>query len=557
MLPPLPDLAEELRRLDQAEGASSAPERTLRRRDFANPAAVSGPLLKPEKITLLPPPPTDSDTGPLGPPPLDAEGGLLVESSFELGGTLEAGVEENDLFSAMVERPPTETAEPPAGPAPVEQEARPPMSVPPAPRLQRSALPVPPEEHPRESRFTVSLDDLGEELKDLEIHAAPAREMPVPIEVVPSRRRSTQDEDDKEIEPGLLDALLRYRVPLREVAAFTRQVATMVAAGIPVHQILIHAAEGDKKSRLCPIVREVARRVSSGSSLSDAMRLFTGVFSPVYVGLIETGESSGHLHQIFQKLADLQEREVALRHRIQATLTYPVILLSVSVVGVMAFIYFVLPLMVDLFASLHLEMPWPTRMLLMSRFAIPVMLVTVLTGAVTGWLMRKSLRGFFNAHPDLEVRLAAIPLRMSTVGPVLEKLIAARVLYAMATMLESGLTLVPTLARVASVSGNAFFANRLERARLQLVAGATVYEALSVHRVFPPAALHLLSAGEEAADLPKMVRYVANYYEEEVGLALEHLVTVLEPAVMLGMGGLVAFVTLSSVLPTVQLLQNL
>ncbi|MBI3929437.1 MAG: type II secretion system F family protein [Armatimonadetes bacterium] len=337
---------------------------------------------------------------------------------------------------------------------------------------------------------------------------------------------------------------------------FTRQLAAMLSAGIQLHQALLFYAQGDT-SPLCQVMEKTAARLAAGSSLSQALRRHPAVFSPVYVGLVEVGESSGKLVHVFNRLADLLEKQVTMRKRVSAVLTYPAILLLISVLAMLSFLLFVLPMMAPIFESLRIPMPLATRILLASRIVIPVGGVILLLAAAVLWLARPWLRRYYREHPAALRRLHQVPLSMPVLGAVLLKLITARVLYSLATMLDAGLTLVSSLHRAAGVAGNAGIAARMEDATRDVIEGRSVAEALKRHRVFPSGAVQLISVGEESAGLNAMLRHIASIYDAEVELALMNLAAVVEPVIMVTMGALVAFVVLSAVLPTIYLLNNL
>lgn len=340
----------------------------------------------------------------------------------------------------------------------------------------------------------------------------------------------------------------------QDLAVVTRQLAAMLGAGIPIHSALEFCV--DYENSTAQALEEVANKVASGVSVSHALRQYPDVFDGVYVGLVQTGEMSGRLPEILEKLAELLERQVAMRQRLISTMTYPSVLGGVAILGVVGFVYFVLPLITPLFDSLGVDLPLPTRILLAFRTVLPYLAFWVLVMAL-GWrFFHKRIKNYLNSKPALKRKFDAIPVRAPLIGPTWEKIVTSRVLYAMATMVDVGIGMIQAMARSETAAGNSYVAYRMQRARLALTEGATVYESLSEARVFPEAALQLISVGEEAADLGRMFQYVANYYEEEVEYALDTLASLLEPMIMVVMGLVVGFICVSAALPTIQLLQN-
>ncbi|MEW6281882.1 MAG: type II secretion system F family protein, partial [Candidatus Eremiobacterota bacterium] len=351
----------------------------------------------------------------------------------------------------------------------------------------------------------------------------------------------------------------RYRVTPDDIVVFTRQFAAMVGSGLPLHQSLYFYGESDDETGMGPIIQEVADKVGEGTTLSGAMRLHPEVFSEVYVGLMAAGEATGMLSPILNKLADLQERNQKLRKKVISTFTYPALLLTVSGGCILAFLYFVLPMMVPLFSSLKVDLPWPTRVLLMVSEVVksPMFLVLLLGLPVLAFLFYPALKNLMTANPTRLRSLHRIPLDIPYVGRLLEKIVAARILFSLATLLDSGYALAACLEKCERVAGNAEVAFRIRKAREQLVEGCTAAECLGNNHVLPPGAVQMISVGEESAQLSEMVRKVAAVYEDDVELALMDLASLLEPMILIGMGLLVGFVVLAAVLPTVSLLNHL
>lgn len=348
----------------------------------------------------------------------------------------------------------------------------------------------------------------------------------------------------------------RYRVSGEELTIFTRQLATMLGSGIPLHQALLYygeASEGD----LPQVIRHVASQVASGHTFSNSMRLYPEIFSTIYVGLADMGEQSGQIVTAYRRLADLLERTTNMKKKVVSALTYPCVLLVVSLAAIFGFVYFVLPLMTPMFEMAGGEMPLPTKMLLSTRTILPYGTVLFILFMLLFWLSRPWRKRYLRNNPDKNRQLARIPLMIPVVSGIYNKLNTARILYSMSTMLDAGLTMTATLKRAAQASGNAFVTYRLDKATEQIMEGASLAEALQVYQVFPNGAIQMLAVGEESANLSNMVTHVADLYDSEVEMALNDIASVIEPLIMIVMGLVVGFIVLSAVLPTVQLIQNL
>ncbi len=346
----------------------------------------------------------------------------------------------------------------------------------------------------------------------------------------------------------------KQRVTSDDVVVFTRQFCAMVGSGLPLHQSLYFYAENEPDAALSRIVHDVADRVGEGNPISTGMRRYPEVFSEVYTGLIAAGESTGMLVAVLNKLADLSEKNQRIRKKVWSTLTYPLVLITVSTLCVLAFLYFVLPMLVPLFSTLGVQLPLPTRMLLQISYTMqsPLTLALVLATPVALFFLWPSTRGLREKR-----WVHRIPLELPLVGKMVEKIITARIMFSMATLLDAGFALTATLEKCEKVAGNAEIAYRLRRAREMLVEGASAAECLERARVFPNGAIQMIAVGEETAALAEMIARVAQVYEDDVELTLLDLASLLEPAILMVMGVIVGFIVLAAVLPTVQLLDKL
>jgi type II secretory pathway component PulF len=357
----------------------------------------------------------------------------------------------------------------------------------------------------------------------------------------------------------LADRLARYKarrksLSLHTLSVFTRQMAAMLKAGIPLHQSISFCAEADPVA--APVLEDICHKVESGYSMSGALKDYPESFNAVYVGLVHAGELSGRLNEMLAKLADILERELDLRKRMISVITYPAMLMSVSILGTLGFIFFVLPQLEPMFLDLKVDLPWPTKVLLSLRtILVPLVAVLALAAAILA-VMKSRIVAYVRARPSLERRLAHIPLTVPILGKVYERMITARVLYSLATMLEVGVTMGQALARAEGATGNAYVGYRLTQARQDLSDGSSVTECFAAHRVFPETALQLIAAGEESARVVDMFNYIAKHFDEEVEQAMTAAAGLLEPLIMVGMGLIVGFITIAAALPTIKLLQG-
>ncbi|MBX3170941.1 MAG: type II secretion system F family protein [Candidatus Eremiobacteraeota bacterium] len=345
-------------------------------------------------------------------------------------------------------------------------------------------------------------------------------------------------------------------VGLEDVATFTRQFSVMIGAGLPIHQALSFFADSST-GPLADIMDDVASKISSGHRLSQALGKHEGTFSEVYVGLIELGETSSHIDEALEKLADLLEKQVRLGKRMSSALVYPAFLVAVSLASIGVFLQYVLPTMIPLFASFSMQLPLPTRMLLASRhLVIPVAILALLMVVLWQWFRPRLQRARRNKE-KWAYKADKLLFKLPMLGNFFQQMATARVLFALATMIETGLPILNALKRCETVASNLAFAERLEKAGVELRDGSTVTDALALYEVLPPSCLHLLSAGEESAQMAEMVQYAARFYEEEVEHSIDTFMSLVEPVIMIVMGIVVGFIVLSAVLPTVEMINHL
>ena len=382
---------------------------------------------------------------------------------------------------------------------------------------------------------------------------------PVAVKRVRPKSSQSQSPWEKTIQQ-LRELNPKYRPPrvsAEDMTVFTRQFSAMIDAGIPIARALSFFGEGLSGGDLCKVVDGLAEKVNGGHRMSNAMRSYPQVFSDVYVSMVETGEDSGQLSSAMQRLADLLEKQLKMHKRVVATLTYPLILLLVSVICICVFIFFILPMIEPMFLGMKIPLPLPTRMLLASRhFMLPVIVVTLIS-AVAAWIFRPFVQAFLDDHPDLRSRVARAPMRWPIFGPVIRKIAVARILYSMATMLDSGMTLVHSITRSSSVTGNRWIEEQLILTKAAIIDGDTVASAFEVSEVFPQAAIQLITIGEETSSLATIVKYVADMYDEDADMALTDMANMLEPLLMGGMGIIVGFIVISAMLPTLELINHL
>lgn len=331
----------------------------------------------------------------------------------------------------------------------------------------------------------------------------------------------------------------------------------MLEAGITVHKALDMYAKGDE-SKFGRVIDQVSDKVLAGSTLSVGLSYFPRIFSPVYLGVVRAGEQSGRLHTMLEQLAILLERQDNLRRKLTSSLTYPIFLLGACVMCCCAFMFYILPAMGPLYDTLGVPLPAPTRFLVwlgqMLRdpytwAAVAVFGLFLMFYALPAW------QNLLSRRPDVRERYHRFWLDLPLLGIVLRKMIYARVLFTLATLLEVGIPAATSLMMVRDVSSNQTIKDGLAVSCSRLEAGSGLGECLD--NVLPTGAVQMITVGEEASNVVRSAQFVARVFEEDADMAVTYFAALSEPLIMAGMGVIAAFLVLALILPIVSLLQRM
>lgn len=333
----------------------------------------------------------------------------------------------------------------------------------------------------------------------------------------------------------------------RELAMFTRQLSTL-AAGIPLEEALRTIGAQSERRGVRRVVMATHAQVLEGLRLADAMALQGKAFPPLYRAMVAAGERSGALPGILESLADLLERQQQLRGKLVGALVYPITLAATAVVVVIALMAFVVPKVLEQFDSMGRELPWLTRM------------VIGLSDAITGWGWLVLLLGSAGViasvrlmrRESVRLRVDSALLRLPLIGKVIRDLHAARMARTLAVMLSSGLPLLEGLSVTARTVGNLALRSATRSMVVALDGGGSLSAAMKHAGVFPPTLLYMAGSGESSGRLGPMLERGADYLERELDTFSSATLSLLEPAIIVSLGGVVAVVVLSILLPILQ-----
>ncbi len=338
---------------------------------------------------------------------------------------------------------------------------------------------------------------------------------------------------------------LRHPVALTDVMALTRQLAILLRAGLSVTASLTAIISQMKNPYLSGVLTNVRERISEGSALNEALKGYPNIFSPLYVESVAAGEESGRLSEVLTGLSDFLNRQIALRNKLLASLAYPLIMALAALGVFLILITYVLPSISEIFKTIHQPLPLVTRVFLVVGkgvqtygYLVPVALVIAF---FLFFRMKRTPRG--------RLFLDRFWLRIPYVNQWVKKTQIARFSRTLATILTSGIPLVRALRLTQGVMTNRALQASLEGVIRQIGEGKALGVALDRLAWVPPVVVQMIAVGEESGGLEEMLTRVADMYEEETEAALKTLLSVLEPVMILFMGGIVGWVVISVLLP--------
>lgn len=344
-------------------------------------------------------------------------------------------------------------------------------------------------------------------------------------------------------------ALFERGVKPQDLALMTRQLSTLVGAGLPLVECLDALIEQVDSPRQKRILSQVRERVVEGSTLADALKAHPRIFNDLYVNMVRAGEASGALDIVLLRLADYTERSAQLRSKVRGALVYPTFMAVFATLILFFLLSYVVPKITRIFTETHQELPAITVVLLaISGFAQRYWWV-VLTGGVAAVVgVRVSIR-----TPDGRLRFDRGILKLPHAGKLIKKVALARFARTLSTLLEGGIPLLQSLDIVKNVVNNMVLRQAIEDGRNSIREGHSIADPLRRSGHFPPLLVHMIAVGEKSGELESMLARAADAYDNEVESAINALSSVMEPVIIIFMGAIVLFIVLAILLPIFQL----
>ena len=361
------------------------------------------------------------------------------------------------------------------------------------------------------------------------------------------RRQGFKSIDVRKKPKDLMEYLpfLAGGVKEKDVVVFCRIFSTMINAGLPLIQCLDLLAQQEKNKAFAKIIRSVKENIEGGTSLTDALKKYPKVFDDLFVNLIAAGEAGGILDVVLGRLSNYLEKTMKLKRKVKSAMTYPIAVLAISVAVVALLLIKVIPVFQKMFEGMGGELPGPTAMIVaMSEFAqtywwaiFAVIVVLVI-----------AFNRFYKTEKGRWMMDSAL-LKAPVFGLVFKKVAVAKFSRTMATMMSSGVPILEGLNIVSKTSGNVVVENALMKTRQSISEGQSIAEPLSETGIFPSMVVQMIAVGEATGALDSMLNKIADFYDDEVDTAVDAMTSLLEPAMMVFLGGIVGGMIIAMYLP--------
>jgi type IV pilus assembly protein PilC len=335
----------------------------------------------------------------------------------------------------------------------------------------------------------------------------------------------------------------------KEVAVFTRQFSVMIDAGLPLIQCLEILGGQQKNKSFAAAIQGVRGDVESGSALADAMRRQPKAFDNLYVNMVAAGEAGGILDQILERLSGYIEKSVKLKAQVKSALVYPVVIILVAVGVVTLIMYKVIPTFTAMFESSRVELPAITQITVTASKVVQnyFVFIMIFVGLVIFFLNR------FHKTPKGRRILDRMLLNIPVLGGLLQKIAIARFCRTLSTLSQAGVSILDGLEITARTSGNAIIEDGLIQVRKEVEEGKTIASPLGSTKLFPSMVVSMVEVGEHTGALDTMLSKIADFYEDEVDVAVAGLMSLLEPVLIIFLGVTIGFIVVSLYLPIFKL----
>jgi type IV pilus assembly protein PilC len=362
-----------------------------------------------------------------------------------------------------------------------------------------------------------------------------------PLKVVPHKRKAT--EMDLFALPVLRSIF--HRVRFKHLVTFTRQLATLIDAGLPILRSLFILQEQQESVVFKQKIADMAKDIESGSSLSEAMGKHKKIFDTLYVNMVRAGEIGGVLENVLNKIAEFLEKRQALKSKVRSAMMYPLVVSVLATLIVSFILIFIIPRFAEIFTSLGATLPGPTMMLVHASNILLHHGIWVLIGVIILFLIYRKV----NKTKWGKYFLDRVKMRIPGIGELIKKVAISRFADTLSTLINSGVPILQALDIVRDTSGNEVISRAMENVYNSVKDGETIHEPLAAAKVFPPLVVHMVAVGEETGAIDHMLTKVAEAYEREVSDMVNALTSIMEPLLIVFLGVIIGTIVIALYLP--------
>jgi len=352
---------------------------------------------------------------------------------------------------------------------------------------------------------------------------------------------------------GFFSSAPAKKASTEDLVLFTRQLSTMISAGIPLLECLEVLQEQADKPGLKLVLGEVIEKVRSGSDFSESITAYPRVFSKIYINMIKAGEASGQLDTILIRLAEYLESAQALKREIKSAMTYPVISLTLILLIVVGLMVFIIPQFEKIFKGLGVDLPLPTRILMLMSLIMKSYYwawVPGIIAIIVGFMaIIKTNKG--------EYYYDWLSMRLPVFGDLFKKVAVSRFARTFSTLIKSGVPILGALEIVASTSGNRLLEDAINSAKENVRKGETLSEPLSRSKIFPPMVTRMIGIGEKSGALEALLEKISEFYDQQVKAAVEGLTSMIEPLMIGMMGVIVGGIVIAIMMPIFEIQKSI
>ena len=369
--------------------------------------------------------------------------------------------------------------------------------------------------------------------------------------IYPVSINEVKDTGEKAVDRGLSVGRIFSRVKPSEIAIMTRQLATLVVAGLPLVSAMDSIISQTRSNKFKKILSQIKDGIVEGKSFSDALLPYPHLFSSLYTNMIHAGETSGTLEIVLDRLAEIAEKQQALKNRIRSAMTYPIFLSVLGVLILFVLLTYIVPSITTIFSDMNQVLPAPTRFLIATSDFLKSswwIILLVVIGAVLA--LQRLIK-----KPKGRLAFDSMVLYLPGIGELAKKLAVIRVTRTLGSLLENGVSMLPALNIVQNVAGNRLISDAIYHATIGVEKGQGLGNTLSESKIFPNLPIQMIQIGEQSGQLESMLNKVADIFENEVESSIMSITALLQPIMLLVMGAIVLFIVLSILLPIFEMNQ--